>query len=288
MKTNALKTIIQYAQITLGAALFAAAVKFFFDPNGLVTGGVSGIAIILRSEGKRWFGAEIPLWVTTIALNAPLFVIGAKALGPRFVGRTIYAVAADTAILFAMSLIPTAAIEDKLLAAVFGGAVSGVGLGLVFRCAATTGGSDLAASVLNRYIRHIPMTTFMFVIDAAVVACGFFVFGAQNAMYAVVAIFIGAKISGAMLEGLGFARAAFIISDRYAEIAEALETRLERGVTGLSGVGMYTGADKRVLFCVVSVKQVARLKEIVTEIDPTAFAIVADAREVRGEGFSGN
>ena len=248
---------------------------------------MSGVGIILNALAARTFGFGIPLWVTNIVLNTPLFIIGAKTLGVKFIGRTLYATLTVTFILFVTSLLPHLKV-DYPLSAIFGGAVGGAGLGLVFRCAATTGGSDLAASILNHHSRHIPLTTFMLIIDAVVVTCGFFVFGAEATLYAIIAIFVSSRVSAALLEGLGFARAAFIISDEYAAIADKITSVLARGVTSLSGTGMYTGAGRNVLFSVVSVKEVARLKMIVAAIDPKAFIIVTDAREVLGNGFLAN
>lgn len=279
------KSILDYAQITLGVVLFACAVNLFYEPNGLVTGGVSGIGIIINTLAQKHLGFTIPLWLTNITLNAPLFAVGARVLGLKFIGRTIYATLALTLLLFLTSFFLHFSVLDKSLAAIFGGALSGAGLGLVFRCSATTGGSDLAASILNKRVPHIPLAKFMLIIDAIVVTFGFFVFGPECALYAIIAIFISAKVSGALLEGVGYARAAFIISDSYAQIAETVTRKMGRGVTSLSGTGMYTGSDKRVLFSVVSIKQVAQLKDLVTAIDPNAFIIVTDAREVLGEGF---
>jgi uncharacterized membrane-anchored protein YitT (DUF2179 family) len=280
------KSTLEYIQIMAGAAALAVAVGMLFDANGLVTGGVSGIGIILRTLSGKALGFEIPIWATNIILNAPLFIIGARVMGRRFLGRTLFATAFLSFSLFLIGFAPRIEVADKLLSAVFGGAIGGAGLGLVFKCAATTGGSDLAAGILHRRYRHVSMSKLLFIIDACVVTSGFFVFGAANAMYAIIAVFIQSKVIGAILEGLSFAKVVFIISDKHRDIAAELLAKLERGATSIAGKGMYTKNEKNIIFSAVSVKEVAALKEIVAGIDPDAFVIVSDAREVLGKGFS--
>ncbi len=279
------KTLSEYLQIMLGATMLACAISVFYEPNGLVTGGVSGLGIIIQTVSSQYIGFSIPLWISNTILNLPLFVIGAKALGFKFLKRTIFATAFLSFALFFTNLLPTIQGIDHPLASVFGGAIAGIGLGLVFKCMATTGGSDLAASILHKYFKHISISKLMFVIDSIVIAIGFFVFGATNAMYAIISVFISSKIIGGILEGLSFAKVAFIVSEKYEAISDELLKKLERGATGLNGKGMFTKSDKNVLFCVVSTKEVIELKEIVSKTDPNAFVIVTDAREVLGEGF---
>jgi len=282
-------TLFEYALLVTGTLLLAIAVTVFLEPSELVTGGVSGIGIIIRSVTVGRFGVDVPLWLTNIILNIPLFILGAKTRGLAFLGRTLFSTILFSPALFLTSYIPryiTALSEiDLLLAAVFGGAVSGAGLGLVFRAAATTGGTDLAASVIVYYKQHISISKVMFILDSCIIAAGFFVFGASKAMYAIIAVYISSNVINVTLEGLSFAKAAFIISDKHDEISESILTGLKRGVTALRGMGMYTKTNKDVILCVVSKKEIVELKELVYEIDAKAFVIVADVREVLGEGF---
>jgi uncharacterized membrane-anchored protein YitT (DUF2179 family) len=161
-------------------------------------------------------------------------------------------------------------------------------MGLVLRANATTGGTDMVAALIRLRIRHYNVAQIMQILDGAIVILGFFVFGLRASLYAIVAIYVTTQVSDAILEGFKFSKAAYIITDHYDEIAEALMTELDRGVTGLKATGMYTGKDRCVLYCVVSKKQIVALKELVVEIDPCAFVIVSDVREVLGEGFLDN
>lgn len=269
---------VDYLLIILGSFTIGFAIKNMFDPVSLVTGGVSGIAIIMKSV---W---DVPLWLTNTALNIPLFAAAVKIKGWKFIKRTLVATIALSVSLY---VLPETALltHDVFLASLFGGLVTGVGTGLVFICHATTGGTDMLAALIQRKMRHYSIAQIMQVLDGLVVLAGASVFGIQFALYALIAIYAVAKISDNMIEGLKFSKQAFIISEKSGEIAGTIMTEMERGVTALDAVGMYSGLKKQMLFCVVSKKEIVRLKEIVEEHDPEAFVIVNDAREVVGEGF---
>ena len=275
------KIVWDYTKIVIGAFLMAVATTVFYDANSMVTGGVTGLAIVV----KAFLG--IPLWLTNIVLNVPLFIWGIKENGKGFFLKTFIATAILSLMLWLTKLLPAFEMgNDLALVAVFGGAIGGAGLGLVFSAGATTGGSDLAASIIHNYMKHVAVSKIMFIIDALVILLGFFVFGHVIAMYAIISVFIYSWVVDAILEGLSFAKAAFIISDSSEEISKVIMDELGRGITGLSGRGMYTGRRKDVALCVVSNKELVRLKEIARSIDENAFIIVADVREVLGEGFS--
>ncbi|MDR1532793.1 MAG: YitT family protein [Clostridiales bacterium] len=269
--------------IMAGVLLLAVSITVFFDANHMVIGGFTGISIIVRSFGELT-GHAVPLWVTNTVLNVPLFAVGFKIFGARRLLKTLLATAGLSGALYAAKFIPPME-NEPLLAAVFGGVISGVGLGLVFKSLATTGGTDMIAALINKYARHVAVSRIMFLIDTAVILAGFFVFGAVSAMYAIMAAFISAKTIDVVLEGLSFAKAAFIISDEHDKISQRIMSEMNRGVTGLLGTGMYTKAAKNVLLCVVSSKELVKIKDIVHETDKKAFLIVADVREVLGEGF---
>lgn len=276
MKIN--KAVRDYVLIVLGAFIMGFAIKNIYDPVGLVTGGVSGIAIVLKDQ----FG--IALWMTNTALNIPLFIASIYLKGWRFIKRTLVATIALSVSLY---VIPEMAflMDDLFLTALFGGLISGVGVGLVFVCQATTGGTDMLAALIQRSFPHYSIAQIMQVIDAVVVAVGASVFGVTYALYALIAIFAVVKVSDGMIEGLKFSKAAFIISEKTEEIAKEILDVMDRGVTSLDARGMYSGARKNVLFCVVSKKEIVQLKALVVGHDSQAFIIVSDVREVLGEGF---
>lgn len=278
MNLNKNSIIRDYVLILIGSFTMGFAIKNIYDPVGLVTGGVSGIAIILKDQ------FEIPLWVTNTALNVPLFLASIRIKGWSFIKRTLVATVALSLSLYVIPEVPFL-MEDLFLTALFGGLISGVGAGLVFISHATTGGTDMLAALLHRWIKHYTMVQIMQVLDAIVVMAGASVFGITYALYALIAIFALTKVSDGLIEGLKFSKVAFIISEKSEEIAQAIMKELERGVTGLDARGMYSGENKNVLFCVVAKKEIVQLKELVVGHDSQAFVIVSDAREVLGEGF---
>lgn len=275
---------VDFLFIVLGTGIMALAIQCIFEPIGLVTGGFTGIAIIIRKVTSGLVEGGIPLWLTNIVLNIPVFLFALKIKGKRFIGRTVI----GTVLLsFWLYIIPQVDLTqgDYMLSAIFGGVITGIGIGFVLLAKATTGGTDMVSVLIQHKVRHYSVVQILQVIDGAVVLAGLYVFGLKPALYAVVAIFITSKVSDALMEGMKYSKAAFIITDRYQEVADAIMTKLDRGLTGLDATGMYSGDKKIVLYCVVSKKEIVDLKDIVAEIDTKAFVIVTDAREVLGEGF---
>lgn len=275
---------VDFLFIVLGTGIMALAIQCIFEPIGLVTGGFTGIAIIIRKVTAGLVEGGIPLWLTNIVLNIPVFLFALKIKGKRFIGRTVI----GTVLLsFWLYIIPQVDLTqgDYMLSAIFGGVITGIGIGFVLLAKATTGGTDMVSVLIQHKVRHYSVVQILQVIDGAVVLAGLYVFGLKPALYAVVAIFITSKVSDALMEGMKYSKAAFIITDRYQEVADAIMTKLDRGLTGLDATGMYSGDMKIVLYCVVSKKEIVDLKDIVAEIDTKAFVIVTDAREVLGEGF---
>lgn len=262
----------------LGTAIMAVAIKMVFDPANLVTGGVSGVGIIVKEL------TDIPLWVTNTALNIPLFIAAYFTKGWQFIRRTLVS---TVGLSFFLYILPDISLgmEDVFLSALFGGVISGIGTGLVFMARSTTGGTDLMAAVLQRYMRHYSVAQIMQVLDGLVVLAGAWIFGLNYALYAIIAVMVVTKVTDGILEGMNYSKIAYIISEKSDEIAAAILTDMERGVTGLNGTGMYSGKTKNVLFCVVSNKEIVQVKDIVSKIDADSFVIVTDAREVFGEGF---
>ena len=266
-----------YILILIGASIMGFAIKNIYDPIGLVTGGASGVAIIL----KKQFG--VPLWLTNTAINIPLFA-AAKLKGWSFIKRTLLATVTLSVSLYVIPEMPFL-MDDLFLTALFGGLITGAGAGIVFACQATTGGTDMLAAIIRRWMPHYTLAQILQVLDAAIVLIGAGIFGVTYALYALITIYAVSKVSDGIIEGMKYSKVAYIISDKSKEIAAAILKEMDRGVTALDARGMYSGNRKDVLFCVVSRKEIAQLKELVVGHDAQAFVIVSDAREVLGEGF---
>lgn len=284
-----------YLWIILGSFITAISINVFMVPYKIAPGGVSGIATVIYylTNGKLSVG------IIMLILNVPLFIAGIRFIGGKFVVRTLFSTVFLSFIIdtaepftryiverFLVKLEPVLSTPDLLLYSIFGGFLMGLGLGLVFKSGATTGGTDLAARIVHHFIPNLTMGQILLFIDTSVIifsaiAFNSFILG----LYAIVTLYISSKVIDAILEGVNFAKAVFIISDRSEEIADKIMKELDRGVTGLKGTGMYTRSDKQVLLCVLHRGQLQNLKEIVGSIDNRAFIILADIREVLGEGF---
>lgn len=274
----------KYMTIITGSILMALGVNLIYEPLGLVTGGLSGLAIVVKELTELFLDSGLPVWLFTVLTNIPLFLLSFKVLGLK----TMFNVFLGTlAYILALLVIPIYDFhfDDLLLASVVGGAISGAGLGLVFSASGSTGGTDLVATLIQKFKPHMSVPAILTIIDGAIIVLGAIVFGLGNALYAIIAVYITAKVSDGILEGLKFAKMAYIISDEYEQIAQAIMTKMDRGVTGISSTGMYSSKERKMLFCVVSKKEIIRITEIAKQIDPKSFVIVTDAREVVGEGF---
>lgn len=273
-----------YVLILVGTAVMALAIQCIYDRVGLVTGGFTGLTIIIRNITKSVISGGIPLWFANIVLNIPVFIYSYVKFGKKFVGRTLFATIMLSVWLYIIPGVDLSG-DDYLLAALFGGVFTGVGMGIVLRAGATTGGTDMVAALIQTKMRHYSVVQIMQVMDAAIVIAGLYVFGLRSTLYAVVSIFVSTKVSDGFLEGFQNSKAALIITNHHKEVAARVMDELGRGVTGMDAKGMYTQDYKCVLYCVVSRKEIVQLKEIVNDVDPNAFVIVSDVREVLGEGF---
>ncbi|MGC4019013.1 MAG: YitT family protein [Muricomes sp.] len=275
---------MEYLYIIAGTGLLSFAIKCIYEPNSLVVGGFSGLAIIIKNLTAGVISGGVPLWITNIALNLPVFLAAWKIKGKQFIGKSLFS---TIMVSVWLGIIPSFFfIENNiLLAAIFGGVIQGVGIGLVFLTKATTGGTDMVGAIVQRYLRQFSVARIMMVIDAVIVLAGGYVFGIERALYAIITIVVVNRIADAIIEGIKFAKAAYIITDKYEEVSHAIMNKVDRGLTGIYAKGMYTGTDRYLLFCVVTKKELVHLKELVGKIDEKAFIIVSDAREVMGEGF---
>lgn len=276
--------LYEYLMIIIGTGVLAFGIACFFDPIGLVTGGFTGLSIVIKSVTEGLFAGGIPLWVTNLALNVPVFILAYYFKGTKFIGKSFFGAVMLSVWLAIMPQMNFAG-DDMLLSAIFGGVFSGAGMGLVFRTGTTTGGTDLVSALIQLKVRHISIVQILQIIDALVIVLGMFVFGIQPTMYAIIAIVVTSNISDMVLEGTNYSKAAYIITNEYEEVADRIMTELERGVTGLHAKGMFTNEEKCMLYCIVSQKEIVVLKDIVNDIDPKAFVIVSEVREVLGEGF---
>lgn len=276
--------IWDYIILIIGTGLLAFSIQCIFDPISLVTGGFTGLAIIVKRITSGITDGGIPLWVMNIILNVPVFILAFKIKGKRFIGRTLVGTFLLSAWLYVIPQVDLTQ-GDYILAAVFGGCIGGIGIGLILLAKATTGGTEMVAVLIQHYMKHYSVVQILQILDGIIVLCGLYVFGIRAALYAIVAIFITTKVSDGLMEGFKFSKAVFIISGKYELVAKKILQELDRGVTGLEAKGMYSGENKFMLYCVVSKKEIIQLKEIVAEVDPEAFVIVSDAREVLGEGF---
>ena len=274
---------LEYLLIIIGTGLMATAITSCFDAAGMVTGGFSGIAIIVKAGTKGLYGNGVPLWVTNLVLNVPVFILAAKIKGFSFVKKALMG---DISLTVWLAVLPAWKLsEDIFLAALYGGILQGVGIGLVFLGGGTTGGTDLLAAIIQKYMKHYSIAQVMQFVDGAVVVAGMYVFGVERALYAIIAVYLVTKVSDGIIAGLKFSKAVYIITDKPDEVSKMVMEDIDRGITGIRAKGMYSGNDKLMLFCVVGKKELVHLKEMIDEIDPKAFVIVGDAREVHGEGF---
>jgi len=268
--------------IVLGDFLMAAMTNMVFDPSGIVLGGFSGAAIIV----KYLSGGRIPLWATTLALNVPLFLIAWRIKGWGFIKRTVFSTSVFTAFLAVIPSRPIVQDPDLLLLVVFGGIIYGLGIGLVFYVDASTGGTDTSATLIHeKLLKYYSIPQIMQVLDGVIILGGLLTFSLRIGLYSIIAVVICAKISDMVLEGSKFAKGAYVVSSKYREIADQILEEIDRGVTALHAEGMYSHEEKKMLFIALGKKEIVRLKEIVYDTDPHAFMIIMDAREVLGEGF---
>jgi len=270
-----------YFYITLGSLLIAVAVTWVFAPNKIVTGGVSGIAILL------YYSFNIPISLSSLAINIPLFWLGYKFLGGReYAFKTFYGIIAMTLFLRLTDFLTLHPLTtDTLLAGIYGGLFVGTGLGIVFRGRASTGGTDLAAQLFQNWTGLTAGKTLLFV-DGLVLATGGAVFGVERVLYALISLFITSKMIDLVQQGISMNKVAYIITDQEAIVRDTIVHHLCLGCTLIPSFGGYTGADRQMLMTVVRQSEVTRLKELVRELDPKAFVIVSDVHEVLGEGFT--
>ena len=278
------RPVRDYFLMTAGVLLTAWALDSFLIPNKIAAGGVSGLATVIYYVAKEQ-GVNLPVGVQMLVMNAVLLVIALRARGLRYATKVIYGtVLLSVDIDLFSRFTPTLAADDPLLASLYGGVLTGIGLGMVFKAGANTGGTDLIAQLLARKV-SLGVGQLMLFADAFVTIIAGLVFGWQYALYAVVAIFVSGQTIDIVLEGLAVEKAVFIVSDAAERIGEVINSELGRGATALAATGVYTGESRGMLFVVVSRKELDDLKALVAAIDSRALVIISDVHEAIGEGF---
>ncbi|HAG17053.1 MAG TPA: YitT family protein [Bacteroidales bacterium] len=273
---------IVYSLILTGTFIMAAGFVLFISPYKLAPGGVYGIAIILH----HLFG--FPIGLTALAMDIPLTIIGIKILGPRFGIKTIVGFLSTSIWVSLLEWLygyEPLVENDALLSTIFGGVLIGVGLGLVFKSRATSGGSDIVAMIFAKYT-HLPLGQLLIIVDSVIVLIGLAAFGKwEIPLYSWIVIFISGKIIDVVLQGIDYEKTLFIISDKHEEIRQKILVDINRGGTILKGHGMFKGDEKSIIFAVVSRRELAILKDFIHRIDPDAFLTVINAHEILGKGF---
>jgi len=270
------------ALVVVGNFILAAGVSFFLVPNAILSGGVAGIAIAIEPV------IHVHPNITITALTAILFIVGALFLGKGFIFKT-----AISSIIYPLFVALLASFndlisitDDPILASVYGGVFVGVGLGVVFRTGASTGGMDIPPLIIHKYT-HIPVHVLVMIVDTLTVLLGMAIHGVEPALIGIISVWVSSiMVNKAMMFGLREAQSIMIISDKYKEILVQISKELDRGATLLDAHGGFTNEKRPVLMVVIFRKQFPALNRIVEHIDPSAFVIVHDVNEVHGEGFT--
>lgn len=267
-----------YGQILLGSLIGAAAYPTFLVPNSIAPGGLTGVATILNHLFR------LPVGTVSLALNVPLFIIGYRAMGKIFAFRSLIATLLFSVFIDILPL-PTVS-TDPLLGTLFGGVLLGIGLGLILRGGATTGGTDMVARMVHRRFPFISVGAFLFALDFVVVVAAGLLMGSAEALYALINIFITARVIDLVMVGFGGNKACFIMTGAWHPVSDRIMNEVGRGATWLTARGAYSGEERPVVLCVASRQEITAIKRIVREEDEKAFMFITEAHEALGEGFS--
>ena len=281
IKNKKIKAItIKYLMIIVGSALFAAGFQFFLYPNSIIVGGVSGIAMIINLLTK------LPVGLLTIVLNIPLFIIAWRYFGTGFIICSLVGMLLSSVFVDLFALLSISPTNDMLLACIIGGAVKGLGLGIVYYAGATTGGTDIIAKFIRLKFPYLNFGTVVLITDCFIIVAFAAIFNkVESAMYAVITMFVVSKVVDLVLYGIDNSSVCYIISEKSDQLVTDITDRLHRGVTILEGEGAYSHKNKQVLLCVVKRTQIADIRKMIKSIDENAFFIITDAKNVFGKGF---
>lgn len=280
-KGKAIDIVIKYTKVFIGSALYAVGFQFFMYPHSIVPGGISGIAMIIN------YLTQLPVGVLTIILNIPLFIVAWRKMGLSFVISSMIGLVLTSVMIDLLSMVSFEVTDQILLACIYGGAIKGLGLGLIYSAGTSTGGIDIPARLLRRKYPYINYGTLVLYLDIVVILAFAVIFKKyESAMYALVAMFIVSKVVDLVLYGASASKVCYIITDSSDAVKNAITETLRRGVTYLHGEGAYSRKNKEVILCVIKPQQIVELRKAVREIDEAAFIIISDAREVFGNGFA--
>jgi len=285
------KLFLEYVLILVGAFIMSVGFVYFISPYKFVPGGVYGIAIVVHYVTKGLLAIApdgVPIGLMGLALDIPLTILGTKILGPKFGVKTVVGFVAVSQFILLLTHFQgdNPLVEnDPLLSAIFGAVLVGFGIGLMFRMKATSGGSDIIAMIFAKYT-HLPVGQLLIYVDSIIVLLGLVVFRDWKIpLYSWLVIFICGKVIDTVIQGISYEKTLFIISDKHEEIRELIINEMDRGGTFIQGTGMFKGTEKKIIFTVVSRKELAVLKDYVHKVDPHAFLTVLNANEILGEGF---
>lgn len=272
--------------IFVGTTLVSLAVQYVFDPAGMVTGGVSGMAIVCKKITEAVYPGGVPLWFWNVVLNIPVFLFAIYAEGFRSTIRTGLSWVIMSAELAVLPACPDWLRTDNLLlTAAYGGILFGVGTGILLQAHATSGGTDMLGKSLHVYFPYISMGRLIQILDGIVVVLGAITFDLEHTLFAIISVYVTGRLTDKVLDQGKKAKIALIISPKNNEIAQDVLFELNRGVTAMQGTGMYSHHEKNVLICVCSMRDLPDLKKIVKQYDKRAFFVVGTISEAMGEGF---
>lgn len=281
-KRNIIKTrdfISDFFRISIGTIIMAAGLELFLLPNQLSTGGFSGIAIII------YYILKVPVGTTILLLNIPLFIIAYFKVGKEFFAKAVIGTIFLSIFLNAFEKINPIT-EDRFLAFLYGSVIVGIGTAMVLKVNGSTGGTDLLANIIRSFKPHLKTGSLIVTLDTIIIIANTFFFkDIEVGLYSALAIYILGKILDIFFEGINFTKMLIIISPKWEEISKKINEELRRGTTALYGEGMYTKEEKKLLLCIMSRSEIVEARKLIEKIDPTAFVIISNAREVYGKGF---
>ena len=269
-----------YLFMLLGCVAYASSTSVFLAPNSIVAGGVTGLSVIVNLLNEK-----IPIGMISIVINLPILALGIRFQGWKFILRCLLTIVTLGVVTDIFSLLPTMT-NDGVLASLYGGVCQGVGIGLFVKYEFSSGGTELLGRVISRFIKVLRIPACVAILDGTIVVLGAIVTkNPANMLYALIVVFVSAKVSEIVLMGLEKSKLCIIITDKGKQVSQTLIERSPRGVTMLNGTGMYTDKEHDVVMTCVKNRQLTQLKAIVKEVDEHAFIIINDSVEVRGQGF---
>ncbi|MBR1456076.1 MAG: YitT family protein [Oscillospiraceae bacterium] len=281
MQNKIVKNIVKYLAIMVGSLVYAAGFQFFLYPNAIVSGGVTGVSMIINAF------TGFPVGLMIILLNVPLFLASWRHFGTDFMFASLAGMAISSVFVDMLAATGTVLTDEPMLAAIIGGVVKGAGLGAIYYVGATTGGIDIVAKMLRQRFAQINFGTMILIMDTVIIIVYAAVLGNyESAMYSVIAMFVVSKVIDLVLYGIDNSALCYIISENSEELTQSIISGpMKRGVTILEGTGAFSHRQKHVIMCVIKRTQIAEMRRLVRDVDETAFFIVTDAKNVFGKGF---